>query len=213
MLLECLVVPHEQCYLYIHQMNIPYMTTVYKSTFLSEKMALKSRPRLIHRTFPRRIAIHCHPKGWMDEDGVKLWIEKVWNARPGALSKPKSLLVLDSSELVTVDSFSAHLIDSVKRNLKVNNTDVAVIPGGLTILVQPLDVCLNKPFKDRMRTKWADWMVNGEKKMTKGGAMKAASLESITEWVEESWKEVAADRVERSFKKCCISNAIEWKLC
>ena len=33
--------------------------------------------------------------------------------------------------------------DDLKRNI-----DVAVIPGGLTTVVQPLDECLNKPFKD-----------------------------------------------------------------
>ena len=37
-----------------------------------------------------------------------------------------------------------------------HNTDIAVIPGGLTSIVQPLDVCLNKPFKDHLRSKWSE---------------------------------------------------------
>ena len=45
------------------------------------------------------------------------------------------------------DSFRAHLSDNVKRVLK--STDVAVIPGGMTSLLQPLDVGVNKPFKDK----------------------------------------------------------------
>ena len=86
--------------------------------------------------FPSGVVIHNYRKGWMDEEGIKIWIEKLWNSRPGGMLK-KSLLVWDS--------FKAHLVDSVKRKLKCNNTDVAVIPGGLTSVVQPLEVSLNKP--------------------------------------------------------------------
>jgi len=31
------------------------------------------------------------------------------------------------------------------------NTDMAVIPSGLTSLVQPSDVCINKPFKGNVK--------------------------------------------------------------
>ena len=67
----------------------------------------------------------------------------------------------------------------------------------MTSVVQPLDVCLNKPFKDRLREKWTTWKVEGEKALTPGGKVKAASLTTLT------------DMVERSFKKCSISNAID----
>ena len=82
----------------------------------------------------------------VDVSGVKIWIEKVWRARPGGFANTQSLLVWDS--------FSAHLTDTVKQQLRENKTATAVIPGGLTSLVQSLDVCLNKPFKDRLREKW-----------------------------------------------------------
>ena len=50
----------------------------------------KTMPKL---KFPANVIVHVHPKGWMDEDGVKLWIDKVWKKRPGGLMKTKSLLV------------------------------------------------------------------------------------------------------------------------
>ena len=47
--------------------------------------------------------------------------------------------------------FRAHLLGKVKDTLKENKTYQAVIPGGCTSMLQPLDVCLNKPFKVNMR--------------------------------------------------------------
>ena len=67
--------------------------------------------------------------GWMDENGVDLWMKNVWDQRPGALLKPRSLLVWDA--------FSAHISDISKRQLKRSNSDSAVIPGGLPTVVQP----------------------------------------------------------------------------
>ena len=96
---------------------------------------------------------------------------KVWRARPGGFANTQSLLVWDS--------FSAHLTDTVKQQLRENKTATAVIPGGLTSLVQPLDVCLNKPFKDHLREKWMTWMMSGEKTFTPGGQLRAASLVTV----------------------------------
>ena len=138
----------------------------------------------------------------MDEEGTKIWIRKVWNKRPGGLTRTKSLLVWDS--------FSVHLMESIKSILKTDsNTDIAVIPGGLTSVIQPLDVCLNKPFKDKLRQKWTSWISEGEKAFTAGGNMRAASLPVVAEWVKSSWNEVGNDMVEKSFKKCGISNAMD----
>ena len=38
-----------------------------------------------------------------------------------------------------------------------------MIPG-LTNVVQPLDACLNKPFKDHIPELWSQWLMDGEKK-------------------------------------------------
>jgi len=53
-----------------------------------------------------------------------------------------------------MDSFEGHLTDIVKNKCAVNNIHKAIIPGGLTSIVQPLDVSINKPFKDRLKEKW-----------------------------------------------------------
>ena len=89
-----------------------------------------------------------HEKGWMDEKGMKTWIDLIWKKRPGGLLKNKSLLIFEK--------FRTHLVDSILKKLEAENTDTAVIPGGLSSVLHPLDVSLNKPFKDNVRTLWTE---------------------------------------------------------
>jgi hypothetical protein len=53
--------------------------------------------------------------------------------------------------LMYLDSFRGHLVDAVKHRFEEKNTNLAIIPGGLTSKLQPLDVCINKPFKSKVR--------------------------------------------------------------
>ena len=44
-----------------------------------------------------------------------------------------------------------------------------LIPGGMTSLIQPPDVSLNKSFKDRTRKLCNDWMVSDDIQLIKSG--------------------------------------------
>ncbi|KAK9398934.1 hypothetical protein NXF25_013903 [Crotalus adamanteus] len=180
-----------------------------------EKMVLvctadgaKLRPMIIFKRktmpklkFPVGCFVHVNEKGWMDEEGVKLWLDNVWSTQPGGLIQKHSLLVWDM--------FRAHLTPSTKQRRARINTDAAVIPAGLTSLVQPLDVCLNKPFKDRIREQWNEWMVSGEKSFTKGGNMHAPQLDVLCKFVIKAWNDIDAETVIKSFKKCGVSNSLD----
>ena len=105
--------------------------------------------------------------------------------------------------------FRSHQVKSVKKCVYESNTDLAVIPAGLTSILQPLDVSLNKPFKDKMRDKWSTWMLDGEKTFTKGGLIKAPTLSTLCTLVKESWDAIDEKRVIKAFKKCGISNSLD----
>ena len=79
----------------------------------------------------------------MDEQGCEIWLEKVWRQRPGGVRNKKFLLVWDQ--------FSAHLMQKVNSKICALNTDVTVIRGGLTEVLQPLDVSMNKLFTAGLR--------------------------------------------------------------
>ena len=76
--------------------------------------------------------------------------------------------------------------------------------------MQPLDVSMNKPFKTGLRQRWQSWMASDEPKpCTKGGNPKAPALDMLAQWVLDSWNEIKSPIIVKSFKKCCISNAMD----
>ena len=68
------------------------------------------------------VIVHVHDKGWMDENGWKIQVEKVWSKCPGGLLEKPALLVLDQ--------FRVHTTEATKKRFKEEKTHLAVIPGG-----------------------------------------------------------------------------------
>jgi hypothetical protein len=96
------------------------------------------------KTLPKRnvrgIILQAQESGWMNQSLVVDWIKRVLQRHPGAL------LNLNNSMLVLY-IFWGHTLDEVKTILKNGETDLAIIPDGLTSLLLPLGVCINQPLK------------------------------------------------------------------
>ena len=95
--------------------------------------------------------------------------------------------------------------------IKSLNSETTVVPCGLTCLLQPLDVSLNKPFKDYLQKKWIQWISsdNIQKETTKSRNFKKVDILTIVKWVKESWNEIFTEIFKKSFLKCCSSNAVD----
>ena len=140
------------------------------------------------------IIVAYSKNGWMNENLTKDWVKRGW----GTLSFGRRLLVWDA--------YKCHLVDSVKDVLdKQTKSDVSVIPGGLTSLVQPADVSWNKPFKDAYKELYNEWMVSGEKSYTPAGNIRAPTKLVCLRWVKQAWSLVSKEIVIKSFEVCGIS--------
>lgn len=99
-----------------------------------------------------KIVIKANSKGWMNKEVLKEWVKEIWTPY---------IMKHDKSFLMVWDSFSVHkdkaIIDSLAEE---KDTEVAIIPGGCTSVLQPLDVGINKPLKDYIRKKFQAWMVD-----------------------------------------------------
>ena len=111
--------------------------------------------------------------------------------------------------LLVWDSFHGHLTDAVKDLLSRRNVDVAVIPGGLTPVLQPLDKCINKPFKAKVHVHYEAWMVNGPFTYTPPGKKRVPSKEMVLRWIDRAWNEIPVELITKSFKSCGITNALD----
>lgn len=84
------------------------------------------------------------------------------------------------------------------------DSQLVVIPGGLTRKLQPLDLSGNKQFKDNMRDKWDEWMKKGIHEFTKSNKMKRASYSEVCCWIVQSWENVSVETIKNGFKKSQI---------
>jgi hypothetical protein len=84
---------------------------------------------------------------------------------------------------------AAHSKDSVKDAIKgKTNVNLAVVPGGYTSLLQPLDVGIIKPFKDGYRRRWHHWMLSNA--FSNINKLKRPDYLKVCQWVSESWQDL-----------------------
>lgn len=101
------------------------------------------------------------------------------------------------------------MTESMKADPQRRKFNVAVIPGGLTPVLQPLKKCLNKPFKDNIRRQYLSWIMTGPFEFTPGEEKKAPLENLVLKWVKQSWTEIPAEMVRKSFKTCSVLNALD----
>ena len=76
-------------------------------------------------------------------------------------------------------------------------------------VLQPLNKCINKPFKAKLRMLYETWMVNGPFTYTLSGKKRAPSKELVLTWINRAWNGISQDLNEKSFKSCRIANALD----
>lgn len=157
-------------------------------------MIIFKRKTMPKESFPPGVVIETNVKGWMDEEMMGKWLEKCFSKRPdGFFHAKKGLLVLDSMR--------AHITELTLKRIKAKNCTAAVIPGGMTKMLQPLDISVNRSFKAILRRLWESWMSDGEHSYTATGRMRRASFCEVAKWVREAWCAVSQATVTAGFRK------------
>ncbi|KAK3925711.1 Pogo transposable element with KRAB domain [Frankliniella fusca] len=124
-------------------------------------LILKRKNRPKKEVFPNDVLVRVQKKGWMTEELMLDWLKNVWGRQPGALLQLESMLCLDA--------FRGHLTDPVKQKTKDMKSQMVIIPAGMTSVLQPMDVGVNKPFKDRLRKIYLDWLSSPDRELTPTG--------------------------------------------
>ncbi len=61
--------------------------------------------------------------------------------------------------IIVLDQYQCHLMRIVVSMIQSLGCKVIHLPGGCTLLCQPVDVGINKPLKSGIRALWEDWMI------------------------------------------------------
>ena len=144
----------------------------------------------------RGAVIVLSSNGWMNEETTIQWLDKSW----GAFAFGRRLL--------SWDSFRSHKTPLVKKKLDALRTDVAMIPGGCTGILQAPDVSWNKPFKAAYVEQYEKWLQEQgckEENRTSAGNQRSPSKFLLCKWVVEAWKTVSSSIIIKSFKICALT--------
>jgi hypothetical protein len=83
----------------------------------------------------------------MDEEAMIVWVDRV--LQPHIETAPSGVM-----PIIFLDSYRCHMMASVTTKIQDLGVEVQHIPGGCTSLCHPVDIGVNKPFKNRLCSKW-----------------------------------------------------------
>jgi hypothetical protein len=145
-----------------------------------------------------RVTITFNPTAY-NEDLMIQWIKE----------ELTTVLTPESDNLLVMDVARFHYTPDIKIQLKAGNILTAMIPGGLTGHLQPLDTHINAYFKRLLRD-ITERLVAEKEKHEPMEKWSVSDRRIMTTWaVGEAWEQILADpqRVVKAFKECGISVA------
>ena len=82
--------------------------------------------------------------------------------------------------LAIMDSFHGQTTPEFLSLLETHNIIPIIAPANCTDKLQPIDVSINKPIKDKLRCKFRDWYVSKVEKQLKSVKVDEVKTEMIT---------------------------------
>ena len=149
-------------------------------------------------TYPHNNQYHCQDAAWMDEVVMLAWVDGPLKAYVN--QAPDGII-----PILILDSYRCHMMSSVVHRIQEMGVEVIHIPGGCTGLCQPVDVGFNKPFKDRVRRLWTDWMID---EGLNSGTTSAPTRKVVAEWIDAVLTEMRNETT--IIKNAWMKTGYEW---
>ena len=89
--------------------------------------------------------------------------------------------------MLILDSFRGHLTEQVKKTCDNRNLVRAVIPGGMTKYLQPLDLTVNRSFKSKVKKYYRRIACNHVK--DEGQTWRSLNMDVFTKVIRNAWEE------------------------
>lgn len=123
--------------------------------------------------------------------------------------------------LLLMDNFSAHQISNVRKAVMQKGCSISFLPPNTTSKTQILDVGINKPFKDRMRSRYCEFLIDFEEQNAENqeneGPNEAREKEerkprvdrrTMSTWVADTWDEITAEMIKNTSIKIGFTDPV-----
>ena len=143
--------------------------------------------------YPEDVFFVVQEKAWNDQHVMAKWIDMVW--KPFAERN-------DQKKLLIMDTVSTHEVLNCTEKITDTNTSIEWIPGGYTWKLQPLDVGINFPFKNKMKKKYKEFM---QAQMgLEPEEQKKVHRTDVGDWVSSVWSDpegIKAETIQKTWAK------------
>ena len=102
-----------------------------------------------------------------------------------------------------LDKYSCHTRGRVTNRIEELGVEWDIIPAGCTGLIQPIDVGIGKPFKNRMRYRWEECDMMDQYSDEAGNVERIRSVDAqrfIAQWATDSWNIIPKMAVKNSWR-------------
>ena len=137
----------------------------------------------------KRVKVFFQEKAWCDQTIMKCWINEEWGNMFFNPVTPES-----SGKILCADVHRAQQTATVKRMLQSRNTVLVNTPPGCTSKVQPLDVSINKPFKDYLQTQFEKHCDENIELYISNKLTASKRRVLVTKWVAEAWEKIKTNK-------------------
>lgn len=167
------------------------MTVTASGKFLKPLLVFKgaANGQIVKNEFPgytSNMIYACQDNAWMEEHVMLMWVSKI--LEPYMASTPEGIV-----PILLLNSYRCHMMATVVSAIQDLGIEVDHIPGGCTPLCQPVNIGVNKPFKDRIRRQWEEWMIN--EGINYQGTMSPPTRGDIVEWTLDAMLDMSHNLV------------------
>lgn len=148
---------------------------------------------------PQSTSYSVQPNAWVDIFEMGRYIDTILAPFMQERQGMRVLLLLGS--------FSVHINEGIKERLNNLRIGFLYIPKGMTGILQPLDISVNKPFEDRLKTLYTDWLMSRAIDDEQVLRRSRPTREDISAWMAHAWTNIDADIIHNGFNM--LRDAIE----
>ena len=145
------------------------------------------------------VVINVNNNAWATKNIIKDWIQKIYIPYFNGTDLSKTLLIWDNASMN--NSFE------ILKFLNDKKINIIFVPRGLTPILHPLDLSINRPLKDWVKKKYEECIQNI--KFKKPPKIKR---EILLNWILNMWDDknkITTEVIKNSFLYCGITNKLD----